>query len=53
METRELVLKHLAPGLGCVVAFIMFISPLQAVLRVRRSKQLGVRDAVLLQAVPT
>jgi hypothetical protein len=25
MDTRELILKHLAPGLGCIVAFIMWV----------------------------
>jgi hypothetical protein len=48
---RALVLKHLAPGLGCIIAFIMFFSPFQAVQAVRASGRLGDLNALPLVAI--
>jgi hypothetical protein len=45
MDTRTLLLKHLVPGLGDIIALIMFLSPLNAVQRAARQKALGVRGA--------
>jgi hypothetical protein len=36
-----ILLKHVVPALGCLVATALFVSPLQAVLAVRRAKALG------------
>ena len=38
----DLLMKHIAPGLGTLIAWMLFTSPLQAVLNVRRQKALGV-----------
>jgi solute carrier family 50 protein (sugar transporter) len=38
---QEIVLQYVCPGLGCAVALLLFSSPLPAVRRVVRSKQLG------------
>jgi len=51
MDTRELILKHLAPGLGCIVAFIMFFSPFKAVQAVRKSGTLGDLNPLPLVAI--
>lgn len=42
MATDSVLMKHVAPALGCVVAWAMFVSPLKAVLQVRKSRALGV-----------
>ncbi|MEW5307951.1 MAG: hypothetical protein WDW38_010608 [Sanguina aurantia] len=43
--------QHLAPALGCVVAFIMFVSPLWSVLDIRKQQQLGNLNPVPLVAI--
>lgn len=40
-SVEDIVLKHVAPGLGCVIAFCMFSSPFRAVQQVRKQKSLG------------
>jgi len=40
MANDSILLKHVAPGLGCLVAWAMFLAPLKAVLQVRKSKAL-------------
>lgn len=47
MNTQEIILKHVCPGLGCGIALIMFCSPLPAVLRANRARSL-----VELNALP-
>jgi hypothetical protein len=42
MNTQDILLKHVCPGVGNVIALIMFCSPLPAVLRVNKAKNLGV-----------
>ena len=42
LSTRDLILKHIAPGTGAVIALMMFASPLKAVLAIRKSRTLGV-----------
>ncbi|GLC44702.1 hypothetical protein PLESTB_000972900 [Pleodorina starrii] len=51
MDFKELLLKHIAPGLGCIIAFLMFVSPLKAVLQVRASKHLGDLNPLPLVAI--
>lgn len=40
-----MVLNHVVPAFGCAVAFIMFASPMKAVLQVRKTQILGVSGA--------
>lgn len=42
MDARTAVMQYMCPALGVVIAFCMFISPLPAVLRVDKKKELGV-----------
>ncbi|EFJ52839.1 hypothetical protein VOLCADRAFT_115772 [Volvox carteri f. nagariensis] len=51
MDFKEVLLKHIAPGLGCIIAFLMFVSPLKAVLQVRASKHLGDLNPLPLVAI--
>eukprot|EP00798_Chlamydomonas_sp_ICE-L_P006798 gene6798-30768_t len=37
----DLILHHIAPGLGAIVALCMFSSPFKAVLRIRKTQNLG------------
>jgi hypothetical protein len=39
---NDLLMKHIAPGLGDIIAVLMFLSPLQAVMQARRQRSLGV-----------
>ncbi len=48
---RALLLHHLVPGLGCIVALCMFASPLNAVLAVRRTGRLGDLNPLPLIAI--
>jgi len=43
MDIQAVFLKHVCPGVGAVIALLLFMSPLKAVLEVNRAKQLGVR----------
>jgi hypothetical protein len=43
MATDSVLLKHVVPAAGTLVAMAMFVAPLKAVLAVRRSRALGVR----------
>lgn len=45
MATHSVLMKHVAPALGVVVACMLFASPLKAVKGVRQSRQLGVSTA--------
>lgn len=51
MNTQEIILKHVCPGLGCGIALIMFCSPLPAVLRANRAKSLGELNALPFAAM--
>ncbi|GFR43451.1 hypothetical protein Agub_g4534 [Astrephomene gubernaculifera] len=50
-DMEDLVLKHIAPGMGCVVAFLMFLSPLKTVLQARANKHLGDLNPLPLVAI--
>uniref|UniRef100_A0A383V948 Bidirectional sugar transporter SWEET n=1 Tax=Tetradesmus obliquus TaxID=3088 RepID=A0A383V948_TETOB len=41
ISTTDILLKHVCPGLGVGIAFVLFSSPLKAVLEVNRKKSLG------------
>jgi len=41
LTPQEIVLQYVCPGLGCVVALLLFSSPLPAARRVNSTKQLG------------
>lgn len=47
----NILLKHIAPGSGCLVAWAMFAAPLKAVLQVRKSKALGAFNPLPLVAM--
>eukprot|EP00878_Enallax_costatus_P035882 GHUV01040127.1.p1 GENE.GHUV01040127.1~~GHUV01040127.1.p1 ORF type:complete len:217 (+),score=21.48 GHUV01040127.1:162-812(+) len=47
----DLLMKHIAPGLGCVVAWLLFSSPFKAVLQVRQSRALGSLNPLPLVAM--
>lgn len=51
MATDSVLLKHVAPALGCLVAWAMFLAPLRAVLHVRRSRALGALNPLPLVAM--
>lgn len=51
LDARTLIMEHIAPGLGGVVALAMFMSPLRAVLAVRASKLLGDLNPLPLVAI--
>ncbi|KAG2501967.1 hypothetical protein HYH03_000463 [Edaphochlamys debaryana] len=51
LDFEELLLKHIAPGLGCIIAFLMFVSPLKTVLQVRANKHLGDFNPLPLVAI--
>lgn len=51
VDWKALILHHLAPGLGCIIAFGMFVSPLKAVLQVRKDKYLGDLNPLPLIAI--
>jgi hypothetical protein len=42
MSGNDLLLQHIVPGLGCIIAFVMFSSPLKAVMQVQKQRHLGV-----------
>ncbi len=50
-QIKDLILHHIAPGAGVVVALLMFMSPLNAVLRVRASGRLGEFNPLPLIAI--
>ncbi|KAG2445268.1 hypothetical protein HYH02_008735 [Chlamydomonas schloesseri] len=50
-DMKKLFLHHLAPGLGCIIAFLMFVSPLKTVLQVRANKHLGDLNPLPLVAI--
>lgn len=50
-DWKELALKHVAPGLGCIIAFLMFFSPFKAVMQIRQSKFLGDLNPLPLVAI--
>eukprot|EP00882_Tetradesmus_deserticola_P003298 GHRQ01003493.1.p1 GENE.GHRQ01003493.1~~GHRQ01003493.1.p1 ORF type:complete len:378 (+),score=125.18 GHRQ01003493.1:486-1619(+) len=41
LTTSDILLKHVCPGLGVGIAFVLFSSPLKAVLEVNRKKSVG------------
>lgn len=41
MSAREIVMSHVCPALGCLIANVLFLSPMPAVLRARRERSLG------------
>jgi hypothetical protein len=43
MASDNIMMKHVAPALGVLVACMLFASPLKAVKGVRQMRQLGVR----------
>lgn len=43
MASDNIMMKHVAPALGVLVACMLFASPLKAVKGVRQTRQLGVR----------
>ncbi|KAF8061939.1 SWEET6B [Scenedesmus sp. PABB004] len=47
----DLIMKHVVPGLGCLVAWALFASPFQAVLAVRGAKALGSLNPLPLVAM--
>ncbi|WIA18167.1 hypothetical protein OEZ85_009642 [Tetradesmus obliquus] len=47
----SVLMKHVAPGLGCIVAWALFSSPFKAVLQVRASKALGSLNPLPLVAM--
>lgn len=49
--SNDVLMKHIAPGLGCLVAWGLFSSPVQAVLQVRKQKALGVRVPVSVDTI--
>lgn len=51
MATDSVLLKHVAPAMGCLVAWAMFLAPLRAVLQVRRSRALGALNPLPLVAM--
>lgn len=51
MDARTLIMEHIAPGLGGLVALAMFMSPLRAVLAVRANKLLGDLNPLPLVAI--
>ncbi|KAF6244012.1 hypothetical protein COO60DRAFT_1631461 [Scenedesmus sp. NREL 46B-D3] len=51
LTTSEILLKHVCPGLGVGIAFLLFSSPLKAVLEVNKKKSLGQTAFVLLSAI--
>lgn len=58
MASDSVLMKHVAPALGVLVACMLFASPIKAVRGVRFHRQLGVRVhayklIVLLQATQT
>ncbi|KAJ9525303.1 sugar efflux transporter for intercellular exchange-domain-containing protein [Haematococcus lacustris] len=50
-DWKSLALNHLAPGLGCIIAFLMFVSPLRAVQNVRKLQSLGDLNPLPLVAI--
>lgn len=51
MGSDSVLLKHVVPALGTAVAWAMFVSPLKAVVQVRRSKALGALNPLPLVAM--
>eukprot|EP00877_Chromochloris_zofingiensis_P005579 jgi/Chrzof1/15021/Cz09g24080.t1 len=51
MGDNDVLLKHVAPALGCVVAFMLFASPVKAVLQVRRQRALGALNPLPMVAM--
>ncbi|KAL6753509.1 sugar efflux transporter for intercellular exchange-domain-containing protein [Haematococcus lacustris] len=50
-DFKELLLHHLAPGLGCVITLMMFVSPLHAIQHVRKKQCLGELNPLPLVAI--
>lgn len=50
-SVRDLILHHVAPGLGVLVALSMFASPLSAVLSIKKAKRLGAFNPLPLIAI--
>ena len=48
MNAQDILLKHVCPGVGVGIAFILFMSPLPAVLRCNKGKCLGVGLPVIV-----
>lgn len=47
----NVLLTHIAPALGCIVAWAMFLSPLRAVMHVRKTKAIGAFNPLPLVAM--
>jgi hypothetical protein len=50
MASDNIMMKHVAPALGVLVACMLFASPLKAVKGVRQTRQLGVRATLKFAA---
>ena len=46
MDFLYIFMNHLCPSIGAVIALMMFASPMKAVLRADKEKDLGVRGTV-------